>query len=310
MSRSRPAKSNADRPVDHVERRADRAHDGLDQRGLAAARLAREAVDLVAVDMQADAVDRAHLAADAEISRLIVGAQVRHAEHALAAAGASGRAHRAASHAGEPAARIDVFVHRDGQEKQPDEQDHDEQHGEEDPPPDAGDQRGVLVRPVDHHADGRRIDVGEAEHRQRHFEADRPVHVVHRGVEHDRQHVRQVLLQHDLVGAHAGEHALLGELARLQAERDRADQPRVIGPAEARHRERQQRPRHLVAHHEVEQHQQRKQRDDDEGVVDRHQHAIDEAALVARPHPDRRSRSGGSGSRPRSRTAWCCGSRR
>ena len=37
------------------------------------------------------------------------------------------------------------------------------------------------------------------------------------------------------------------ELARPQAERDRADQPRVVGPAEGGHAEGEQRPRHVVA---------------------------------------------------------------
>ena len=179
----------------------------------------------------------------------------------------------------------------------------DQQHREEDPPPDAGDQRGVLVGPVDQHADGRRVDVGEAQHRQRHFEADRPVDVVHGGREHDRQHVGQVLLDQDLPRAHAGEDAGLGEFAGAQAERDRADQARVIGPAEAGHHQRQQAPRHVVVHDEVEQHQDREQRDDDEGVVDRHQRPVDPAAGVARDQADHQRQRCGSARRRRCRTA-------
>src|SRR5262249_52416489 len=63
------------RPLDAVQRRAYRAHDRLDQRGLAATRLARKSVDLAAIDVQTDAIDCAYLAAHAEIFRLIVGAQ-------------------------------------------------------------------------------------------------------------------------------------------------------------------------------------------------------------------------------------------
>src|SRR5450631_1480038 len=72
-----------DRTADDSERWADRAHDGLDECGLAAARFACQPVNLVAVDMQADAIDGADLAADAEISGLVVGAQVPDREHAL-----------------------------------------------------------------------------------------------------------------------------------------------------------------------------------------------------------------------------------
>ena len=61
---------------------------------------------------------------------------------------------------------------------------------------------------IDHRADRRRVDVGEAEHRQRHLEADRPVDVVHGRGEDDRQHIGQVLLDQDLARAHAREDAL------------------------------------------------------------------------------------------------------
>ena len=71
-----------------------------------------------------------------------------------------------------------------------------------------------------------------------------------------------------------------------QAHRHRADQPRIIGPAEPRHHEREQQPGEAVAHDEVEQHEDREERDDDEGVVDGHQHAVHGAAGIAREHAD------------------------
>src|SRR5437660_1212523 len=43
-----------DRSPQHRQRRPDRAGDGLDERGLAAARLAGEAVDLPAPNLEAD----------------------------------------------------------------------------------------------------------------------------------------------------------------------------------------------------------------------------------------------------------------
>ena len=60
----------------HAQRRADGAGDGVDQRGLAATGFAREAIDLVAGDPQADAVDRAHLARNAERRGGVVGVEV------------------------------------------------------------------------------------------------------------------------------------------------------------------------------------------------------------------------------------------
>ena len=49
----------------------------------------------------------------------------------------------------------------------------------------------------------------------------------------------------------------------------------------------------LVAHHEIEQHQDREQRDHDEGVIHRHQHAVDPAALVAAEKPDHERQTDG-----------------
>src|SRR5262249_49241208 len=57
-----------------------RAGNGLDQRGLAAARFAGEAVDLAGLDGEADIVDRAHLAPDAERRGAVVGAQARNGQ--------------------------------------------------------------------------------------------------------------------------------------------------------------------------------------------------------------------------------------
>ena len=71
----------AHRAADDVERRADGARDRLDEGGLAAARLAGQAVDLVAVDVQADVVDGADLAVDAEILHLVIGLEMRRLHH-------------------------------------------------------------------------------------------------------------------------------------------------------------------------------------------------------------------------------------
>ena len=97
----------------------------LDQRGLAAARFAGEAVDLVAVDVQADVVDGAHLALDAEVVHQVIGAQVVDRQHGPVAGVALRRSWAQRSSAvlpcGEAAARIDIFVHRDREQEQPDE---------------------------------------------------------------------------------------------------------------------------------------------------------------------------------------------
>ena len=97
------------------------------------------------------------------------------------------------------------------------------------------------------------------------------------------------------------------ELAGPEAERHRADQARVVWPAERRHRDRQQRPRHLVVHHEEEQHQDRKQRDHDEGVVDRHQHAVDHATGIAGDQADQQATGRGSSTRRKGQRAANCG---
>ena len=73
----------------------------------------------------------------------------------------------------------------------------------------------------------------------------------------------------------------------FRREHHRADEACVVGPAEAGHDQGEQRPVHAVAQHEIEHHEEREERDDDEGVVDRHQHAVDEAAAIAGDEPDR-----------------------
>ena len=62
-----------DAAADDLQRRLDDAGDGLDQRGLAGARFAGEAVDLAAPDVEGDAVNRPDVAVDAEIA----GAEMR-----------------------------------------------------------------------------------------------------------------------------------------------------------------------------------------------------------------------------------------
>ena len=182
-----------DRAGHHLERRPDGAGDGLDQRGLAAARFAGQAVDLVAPRREGR---RRRPRAPRAGCRTPRSGSRRAGRETSSGAGAviRSRGHPSPP-SGETAARVDVLVHRDRQQEQADEVRIDQQHREDDPPPDAGDQGGMLVRPVDHAADGRRVDVGEAQHRQRDLEADRPVDVVHGGREHDRQHEGQVLLR-------------------------------------------------------------------------------------------------------------------
>ncbi len=58
---------------DHFQRRLDGASDGLDQRGLAGTGLAGQTVDLTALDVEGDAVDRFDVAIDAEMA----GAEMR-----------------------------------------------------------------------------------------------------------------------------------------------------------------------------------------------------------------------------------------
>jgi hypothetical protein len=57
---------------DNPERRTDGARNGLDKGALSGTRLAGEAIDFVAVDLEAYVVDCPHLAVDAEQLRLIV----------------------------------------------------------------------------------------------------------------------------------------------------------------------------------------------------------------------------------------------
>src|SRR5690606_14939939 len=56
------AEIEAHRAADDVERRASGGGDGLDQRGLAGTRFAREPVDLIGLDAQTHVVDGAYLA--------------------------------------------------------------------------------------------------------------------------------------------------------------------------------------------------------------------------------------------------------
>src|SRR5258707_12057198 len=58
---------------DHFQRRLDGASDGLDQRGLAGTGLAGQTVDLTALDVEGDVVDRFDVAIDAEMA----GAEMR-----------------------------------------------------------------------------------------------------------------------------------------------------------------------------------------------------------------------------------------
>src|SRR5712664_3769365 len=58
---------------DNIQRRLDRASDGLDQRGLAGTGLAGQTVDLSALDVEGNAVDRFDVAIDAEMA----GAEMR-----------------------------------------------------------------------------------------------------------------------------------------------------------------------------------------------------------------------------------------
>ena len=117
--------------------------------------------------------------------------------------------------------------------------------GKGDPPPDARDHRGVLVGPVDHAADGRGVDVGEAEHRQRHLQPDRPDHVVHGGREHDRHAHRADAPAPGSRACVMPENTLVWVNSRVfRLMRHRADQPRIIGPAEAGHDQRQHQPGH------------------------------------------------------------------
>src|SRR6185503_18502409 len=71
----------ADAPSHDLQRRLPRRGYGLDQRGLARARFARQAVDLVAPHLEVDAIDRAHLALYAEVARDVVGLETLHREH-------------------------------------------------------------------------------------------------------------------------------------------------------------------------------------------------------------------------------------
>lgn len=63
-------------PRHDPQRRPDRAGNGLDQRRLAAARFTGNAIDLAAGDGQADIVDGAHLAIDAEEEGTVIGFQI------------------------------------------------------------------------------------------------------------------------------------------------------------------------------------------------------------------------------------------
>ena len=290
-------KTEPDSAAHDLERRTHGRGDGLDQRRLARARFAGEPVDLVGAHLERHAVDSPYLAVHAEMARAVVGLQAVDAQHGFGRLRlpAFDRERRGCRrHAPPPApmrcnrlrGSMCSFIDTASRNK-PDEQHDNEDDRERDPPPDPGHHRGVLVGPVDHAADGRGIDVGEAEHREGYLEPDRPVHVVHRRGEDDRHHIGKVLAHEDLARRHAGEHGGMRELARLEAHRQRANEARIVGPAEQRHDQRQRRPRHAIAHDEVEQHQDRKEWNDDEGVVDRHQHAINPSALVAGEETDR-----------------------
>ena len=71
----------AGRAADHLQRRLQQACDGLDQRRLAGAGFAGEPVDLVAADVEIDAVHRPHLAIDTEIAGAEMRLQIAHLEH-------------------------------------------------------------------------------------------------------------------------------------------------------------------------------------------------------------------------------------
>eukprot|EP01035_Chromulina_nebulosa_P002226 gene2225-3005_t len=125
--------------VHHAQWRADGGSQHLDEAGLATRALAGNAVDLVAADAHRNVVDGAHLAPDA----IVVHQVIR-----LEAVDGQDIGHRSAPHPAQPAARIDVFVERHRQEKQPDEHDDDDGHRDGDPPPGADHQRRMIVGPV------------------------------------------------------------------------------------------------------------------------------------------------------------------
>ena len=101
------------RAADDIERRPVGRGDRLDEGGFARARLAREAVDLVAVDVESNVVNCPHFAVDAKILHLVVGAEALDREdRAAVGLGRRCASRRPSAHAAEPAPRIDVFVHR------------------------------------------------------------------------------------------------------------------------------------------------------------------------------------------------------
>jgi hypothetical protein len=69
--------------ADDFERRPDGGGDGLDEGGLAAARLPGEPVDLVSFDFEGNVIDGAHLANDTEVAHQIVGPQVLDRQRSL-----------------------------------------------------------------------------------------------------------------------------------------------------------------------------------------------------------------------------------
>ena len=133
------AKLVADTPFLDPERRPDCAGDDLDQRGLAAARLAGHAIDLVRHELKGDSVHGAHRPRDAVHLGSIVGNQLLHAQ----------QCHRSRSHPAQARARVDVFIDAGEEQVQTKEQNDGADDGNGQPPPDAGHQGLVLIGPVD-----------------------------------------------------------------------------------------------------------------------------------------------------------------
>jgi len=91
-----------------------------------------------------------------------------------------------------------------------------------------------------------------------------------------------MLAQQDLRHPHARERRMTRELARLQAERDRANETGIVGPAEQSRDQRQQPPCHRVAHDEVDQQQDRDVGQRRQRVVERHERLVDAPARITR----------------------------
>src|SRR5690606_31802352 len=75
------AEIEAHRAADDIKRRAGGGGDGLDQRGLAGTRFAREPVDLIGLDAQTHVVDGAYLAPYAILIDQVIGTEIAHLDH-------------------------------------------------------------------------------------------------------------------------------------------------------------------------------------------------------------------------------------